>query len=209
MLLGQVFQHILRSGDSLALAAAGRRGQAQIGEEHLAELLGRVDVEAPPGQLEDALADALQLDGEALGEPVQHAQIDAHAGLLHAEEHRSKLQIHLRKRARRRPFPLPLERGNQRMNRGGARGQCGGRWLRVARSHVGQRLRGVRGIERIRKQHGVVHRAAQSNALRGQQMQRGLPVVRLLGNGRIFKQCAKLRVSGSRRASDGSAQTPM
>ena len=95
MLLRKIFQHILRGGDGLAFAAAGRGGQAQIGEEHFAELLGRVDVEAPSGQLEDALADALQLDGEALGEAVEHAEIDAHAGLLHAEEDRRERQVDL------------------------------------------------------------------------------------------------------------------
>ena len=64
-------------------------------KKHLAKLLGRVDVEAPSGQLEDALADALKLDGEALRKSVEHAGVDAHAGLLHAEENRRKRQIDL------------------------------------------------------------------------------------------------------------------
>ena len=96
VLFRKIFQHILRGGDGLAFAAAGRRGQAEMREEHLAKLLGRVDVEAAAGQLEDLLADALQLDGEALGKPVEDAEIDAHAGLLHAEENRRKRQVDLR-----------------------------------------------------------------------------------------------------------------
>jgi len=66
-----------------------------MSKEYLAKLLGGVDVEAASGKLEDVLADTLQLDGEALGESVEDAEIDAHAGLFHAEEHRRKRQVHL------------------------------------------------------------------------------------------------------------------
>ena len=63
-------------------------------EEHLAELLGGVDVEAAAGEREDLFADAIQLDGEALGKTIEDAEIDAHAGLLHAEEDRGQRQVH-------------------------------------------------------------------------------------------------------------------
>ncbi len=65
VLLRQLFQHILSGGNSLALPPAGRRGQTQMGKQHLAELLGRVDVEPPPRQLKDALAHPLKLEAES------------------------------------------------------------------------------------------------------------------------------------------------
>ena len=84
-----------------------------------------------------------------------------------------------------------------------AAGSEDGARLAVARGHIGQRLRGVGGIERVGEQHGVVHRAAQRNALLAEHMQRQLPVVRALGNGGVFKQRAQLRrqrqAQGARR----------
>ena len=58
-------------------------------------------------------------------------------------------------------FDFGLQRRNQRANCRSARGERGRRRLRVARGHVGQRLRGVRGIERVGEQHRVVHCSAQ------------------------------------------------
>ena len=175
------------------------RGEAEIGEEHLAELLGRVDVEAPPRKLEDALAYAVQLHCEAFGEAVENAKIDAHAGLLHAVENRRERQVDLAVDALDACFfRLREQRGNQRMNGRRARGQRGRRGLPVARRHIGQRLRGVRRIQRVGEQHGVVHRAAQHYALRSQQMESGLPIVGLLGDCCIFKQCAQF--AGQRQA---------
>ena len=69
MLFGQLLQHVLRGGDGFALAADDWRGQSQMREKHHAKLLGRIDVEALAGQLENALADALELDGESLRKP--------------------------------------------------------------------------------------------------------------------------------------------
>ena len=79
----------------------------------------------------------------------------------------------------------------------------------VARRHIGQRLRGVRRIERVGEQHGVVHRAAQRYALRREQMESGLPIVGLLGDRCIFKQCAQFaRQRQAQSAIAGSAHTP-
>ena len=61
VLLGELFEHVLRGGEVFAFAAAGWRGQAQVREQDFAELLGRVDVEAAAGKLEDAFADAFDL----------------------------------------------------------------------------------------------------------------------------------------------------
>ncbi len=64
-----------------------------MGEEHFAELLGRVDVEAAAGELEDSFADALEFNAEALGKTVENSGIDADADLLHAIENRRERQI--------------------------------------------------------------------------------------------------------------------
>jgi hypothetical protein len=103
-------------------------------------------------------------------------------------------------------FHLGLQRRNQRMNRRRARGQRGRRRLIVARRHIGQRLRGVRGIQRVREQHGVVHRAAQRNSLRLSTCSASFQSC-TLGNGRIFKQRAQLGVK-PRRSAPRLAQTP-
>jgi len=61
----------------------------------------------------------------------------------------------------------------------------------MARGHIGERLRGMSWIEGVGEQHGVVHCAAQCHALRGQQVQRRFPIVRLFGDGGVFEQGAQ------------------
>ena len=125
VLLGKEFQHILRGGDGFALAAAGRGGQAKIGEQNHAKLFGRVDVEALAGQLEDALADAVKFAAESLRKPAQRSCVDAHAGLLHAIEHGRERQIDVGVDAQHAGFfSLFAQRGDERMN---GRGRCGQR----------------------------------------------------------------------------------
>ena len=65
MLFRQLLQHILRRGNGLALAPAGRRGQAEMHKKHFSKLLGRVDVESPSGQLKDPLSHPLQFHGKS------------------------------------------------------------------------------------------------------------------------------------------------
>ncbi len=64
------------------------------------------------------------------------------------------------------------------------------RWRRmtVPRGHVCNGLRGMCGIERVRKQHGVVDSTAQLHAQAVQRMVSELGVVRALGHRRIFQQ---------------------
>ena len=66
-------------------------------------------------------------------------------------------------------FDFGFQRGNQRANGGCGSGQRGGRGLRVARGHIGERLRGVSGVERVGEQHGVVDCATKGDALSGEQ----------------------------------------
>ena len=56
VVLGQLFEDVLRGGDDLALAVLHRLGQEHLVEEDVAELLGRVDVEAVAGLLVDLSA---------------------------------------------------------------------------------------------------------------------------------------------------------
>jgi hypothetical protein len=90
---GEVFEHVLRGGDDLALALLGRLGQVHLVEEHVAELLGRVDVEAVAGAGVDALGEVVDGDGEARGHLAQQIGVDADAGLLHAEEHGDEREV--------------------------------------------------------------------------------------------------------------------
>ena len=138
----------------MVLPRARRGGQAQIGEENDAELLGRIDVEALAGQLEDALADACQLAAEPLRKSAQRSCVDADAGFLHAVEHGREREVDFGVDARDAwLFGFFAQSGNERMNGGGGGGQGRRRRLVVARGDVGQGLRGVRGVERVGEQH--------------------------------------------------------
>ena len=94
VMLGQLFQHILRGGDDLALAVLGGLGEKHPVEEHVAELLGRVEIEAMAGGGEDALGERVHLDGEAGGHGGEDSRVDADAGLLHAQEDGDEWEIH-------------------------------------------------------------------------------------------------------------------
>ena len=89
-----------------------------------------------------------------------------------------------------------------------AAGKRGRRGLAVARGHIGERLRGVGGVERVGEQHGVVDCAAQCDAERRQYMERQLPVVHVLGDGCVFEQRAQLGRERQAQRGAGSAQTP-
>ena len=158
----------------------------------VAELLGRVDVEALPSKLEDAFAHACQLGAEPLRKAAEHSFIDAHAGPLHAIKHRRKRQIDLAIDAIDRGlFNLCAKIWNQRMNRRSFGGNRIRRRGAMARGDVGQRLRGVGWIQRVGKQHEVVDCAAQIDTQPAENMQSQLPVVGLLGNVRVFHQRAQ------------------
>ena len=67
MVLGQVFEDVLRGGDDLSLAVLQRLGEVHLVEQHVAELLGRVDVEAVAGAGVDTLGEVVNLHGDARG----------------------------------------------------------------------------------------------------------------------------------------------
>ena len=78
-MLGELFEDILRGGDDLALAVLRGLGEHHPVEEHVAELLGRVEIEAMAGGGEDALGEGVHLDGEARGHGGENAGVDAYA----------------------------------------------------------------------------------------------------------------------------------
>ena len=105
VVLGELFEDVLRGGDDFALAVLHGLGQVHLVEEDVAELLGRVDVEAVAGRLaggawaaspagEDALGEGVHLDGEARGHGGEDGGVDADAGLLHAQEDGDEREVH-------------------------------------------------------------------------------------------------------------------
>ena len=91
---GELLQHVLRGGDDLALAVLGGFGEIHLVEEHVAELLGRVEIEAVAGGGEDALGEGVHLDGEAGGHGGEDRGVDADARLLHAQEDGDEREVH-------------------------------------------------------------------------------------------------------------------
>ena len=86
VVLGEVFEDVLRGGDDFALAVLEWLGEIHLVEEDVAELLGRGDVEAMAGRGVDALGEVVDLHAEACGLLAEEVEVDADAGLLHAEE---------------------------------------------------------------------------------------------------------------------------
>ena len=79
------------------------------------------------------LADAGQLIGKAAGEAFEDAEINAHAGLLHAEENRRERQVDFLVDALEAGFfDFRFQRGNQRANTGSGGGRVQGAGTRTA-----------------------------------------------------------------------------
>ncbi len=94
VMLGEFFEDVLRGGDDLALAVLRGLGKKHPVEEHVAELLGRVEIEAMARAGEDALGEGVHLDGEARGHGGEDSRIDADARLFHAQEDGDEREIH-------------------------------------------------------------------------------------------------------------------
>ena len=92
---GQTLQHIDRGRDRLALAVLDGLGQVQPVEEHVAQLLGRIDVElevAPGVNLARLHADVVVQPPRHVG---KHVAVELDAGFFHARQHRHQRQINL------------------------------------------------------------------------------------------------------------------
>ena len=188
--LCEKLEDVLRGRERLVLAAAWGRA-AQFCEEDYAELLGRVDIEAMTGDFENVFADAIHFSANRSERP-PNAVVSMRTPAFPCDRARAREADRFRRRRLRlRLYRLPREGGDECMNRSGSGGQRGRRRLAVACSDVGERLRGVSGVERVGEQHGVVYWAMQSDALLAKHMQRQLQVVRVLGDGCVFKESAE------------------
>ena len=81
--------------DDFTLAVLGRLGQVHLVEEHVAELLGGVDVEAVARAGIDTLGEVVDGDGEARTHLAQEITVDANAGLLHVQQDGDEREIEL------------------------------------------------------------------------------------------------------------------
>jgi len=161
-------------------------------EEHDTELLGGIDVEALAGQLVDTLADAVQFGGKARRESGKDVLIDADAGLLHAIENGTQRKIDVGVDAGDVGFVgVIAKHGGKGLRNGRGGGQRRRRCVTIARRHVGERLRRIGWIQRVRKQHGVVDGAAQFDTQPIEYVQRELVVVDTLGDCGVIEERAQ------------------
>ena len=92
-MLRQLLKHIHGSRNYLAPAVLHRLGQVHLVEQHITQLLGRIDVEAMARALENLFAHAMHLHREPVRHHGEHRTIDAHAGLFHPQQDRHQGQI--------------------------------------------------------------------------------------------------------------------
>ena len=90
---GQVFQHIDGGGNGLALAVFHRLGQIHFVEEHVAQLLRRIDVELGSGELVDFACLGLDFALQPRRHLFQNFAVDLDPGLLHPRQNRHQRQI--------------------------------------------------------------------------------------------------------------------
>ena len=92
MLPAELFQHVGVGGPAgFGFLAVG---QLEILEEHLAQLLGGVDVEGSPGGVIDPLLQPADGAGEALAEVRQRLGVHQKAPLLHPGQYRAERQLY-------------------------------------------------------------------------------------------------------------------
>ena len=89
----EFFQDINRRGDRFSFAVFRRLRKIQLVEQHVAELLRRIDVEFRSAAVVNFLGLDLNLSFQPLRHFAERAAINGNAGLLHASEHRDQGQI--------------------------------------------------------------------------------------------------------------------
>ena len=95
MLDGEYFQNINRCGYGFSFAIFHRLGQRQLVEQHVAELLGRADVELRPRQRVNLFGLGLAFAVEPLRHLGQNVAINLDSRVFHARQHRHQRQIYL------------------------------------------------------------------------------------------------------------------
>jgi hypothetical protein len=91
VLLGKLLQHVLRGGDHLALAAAGGRGQPRSVKSTSPSCLGELMLKRRPASSK-MRSPTRSTRRRSAWKARPARQIDAHAGLLHAERDRRQRQ---------------------------------------------------------------------------------------------------------------------
>ena len=92
VLLGNRLQRLF-IGAGLALGGLHHRRQLQLIEQHRLQLLGRIQVEAAPGQLGGLLLRGQHARGQVLALPAQFVGVDPHAIGFDAGQHRHQRHL--------------------------------------------------------------------------------------------------------------------
>ena len=191
------FLQRLRVGREPGLGPLGGR-EPEIVEEHLGELLGRVDVDVAPGVGQHLAAQILGLGVELVSDGLQHSAVHAYPDVLHPGQDPNQRHLHLVVEAiqalRRQRLaqgrdqavdgqdgPSGLLVGLDRVPvevqatlRGGVRGRVE---AGVAAGHVAEVVAGVGRVEQVGGQHRVDQRVAHLHAAVEQRAHEGLAVV--------------------------------
>ena len=146
----QLLEHVLRRRRRLRGAGALERRQLQLHEQHVAELLGRVDVEALAGDPVDALGALVELGFEARGLAGEDAGVDADAGPLERDEHGDQRPLE-RLVDRRERGGLHLLRDDRRDLRGQVGALAGPRQQRRRRHRAGRDRLGALADDRLER----------------------------------------------------------
>ena len=180
MRIAQRLQRVGVGGIALAGFAASLQRQLILAKEHLAQLLGAVDVKI--AHVRQAVNIAFQLllaRGQLLTQGAQHAAIHRKALALHIKEHAHQRQFNLLIEVfYPQLFHLRLLAQAQRQHPGG---------VRVAEG--GQGVAFLLRIDRIGSQHGIVGNLRQGLSRVGQRMQQALAIV---GDHRAAPHCCAL-----------------
>ena len=159
VLARQPFEHIDRRRYGLALAVLDRLRQVQLVEQHVAQLLRRVDVELHARQLVDLPRQRLRVALQPLRHLRQHVAVELHAGFFHGVQHRDQRQIdlvvHLLQAGL---FHLAVRSFAASRSVMSAASGKRSRQLQIQapQRNIGQAIGGVRRIEQVLVQHGVV-----------------------------------------------------
>ena len=197
MLAPQLLQGLGVGGVSGLGALDG--GETEIVEEHLGQLLGRVDVDGASGVDQHLLPQLLGLGVEFVADLLQHRPVHADADVLHAGQHPHQRHLHVVVEAvqtlRGQRFPegsdqaVDGQSGPSRLLVGldGAavevqpslRRDVGGRvYAGVAAGEVAEVVAGVGRIQEVGGQHGVDQRVSHLDAAGQQRAHEVLGAVR-------------------------------
>ena len=136
---GEVAEDLGIGGVEAALGALEPvGGEPQHVEEHVAQLLGGVDVEVLAGLRVDLLDHRVDLCAELGGLRREHAGVDPQAQALHLGEHRQQRHLHIVEQARRAVLLELLAKDCDQALGGHGVERCGGQLLGGLGQHVGE-----------------------------------------------------------------------